>query len=106
MQVLEERFGVRREFAGHLTPLLEKLAAQQPSVEEWDQMLHGVAAAYRAGRVDGRARKSEGEVRLLVDQCSAELQKLVEATKVLGACLERLEGRLDLPTSTVERLLH
>ena len=40
MQVLEERFGVRREFAGHLMPLFEKLAAQQPSVEEWDQLLH------------------------------------------------------------------
>ena len=106
MQVLEERFGVRREFAGHLMPLLEKLAAQQTSVEEWDQLLHGVAAAYRAGRVDGRGDESEGEVRLLVDQCSAELQKLEEAMKVLGVCLERLERRLDLPTSTVARLLH
>jgi len=106
MQVLEERFGVRREFAGHLMPLLEKLAAQQPSVEEWDQMLHGIAAAYRAGRVEGRRHDSEGEVRLLVDQCSAEMQKLEEAMKVLGVCLERLDRRLDAPGTTVARLLH
>jgi hypothetical protein len=104
-QVLEERYGVRPEFAGHLLPLLERVAVQQPTVEEWEQLLHGVAAAYRAGRPAGRAPGSEDEARALTDQFLGELRKIEESLKVLDVYLERLRQRTKRPRQQV-RVLH
>ena len=104
-QVLEERYGVKPEFAGHLLPLLERVAVQQPSVEEWERMLHGVAAAYRAQRPAGRAPGGEDEARVLADQFLGELRKIEESLKVLGVYLERLRQRVKQPRQQV-RVLH
>ena len=103
-QVLEERYGVQPEFAGHLLPLLERLAVQQPTVTEWERMLHGVAAAYRIGRCEGRPRGTEDESHVLVDDFLLELRKMDESLKVLSVFLERLRDRIRVASS--ERLLH
>jgi hypothetical protein len=104
-QVLEERYGVQPEFAGHLLPLLERLAVQQPSVEQWEQMLHGVAAAYRVARPAGRPPGGEDEARVLADQFLGELRKIEESLKVLDVYLERLRQRMKRPTQHI-RVLH
>ncbi len=104
-QTLEERFGLRPECAGHLIPILERLAAQQPSVQEWDQLLNGLVAAFRAGRTPRNPTRA-AETRALVDQFLAELQKLDESLTVLGVCLERLQRRVAGPPSAPERMLH
>ena len=99
LQVLEERYGVRREFAGHLMPLLERLSQQQPSVEEWDRLLHGVAAAYRTGAADAPEGGSGAEAGALVEQFCDEMRKMDESLKVLTACLQRLEREVKLPNA-------
>ncbi len=106
LQVLEERYGVGREFAGHLLPMLERLAGQKPTIDEWDQMFHGVAAAYRTGRRNARSSEAHHEAGVLVDEFSDELRKLEESLKVIGACLERLRQQVIPPPATLARSLH
>lgn len=106
MQVLEERYGVGREFAGHLLPILERLAGQKPTVDEWDQMFHGVAAAYRTGRRHTQSHEAHHEAGVLVEEFSDELRKLEESLKVIGACLERLRQSVVAPPPTLARSLH
>lgn len=106
LQVLEERYGVGREFAGHLLPILERLAGQNPTVDEWDQMFHGVAAAYRTGRRNARSEQAYHEAGALVDEFGDEVRKLEESLKVIGACLERLRQQVVPPPATLARALH
>ena len=103
--LLEEHYGVSREFAGHLAPLLERLARGAPSREDWDTLLGGVAAAFRASRTGAEARPSE-ELDAMLDQFSTELQKLDESMKVLTAFLERLERRVKSAAVPAPRVLH
>ena len=106
MQELEKRYGIRPEFAGHLLPLLEHVAARQPSVEEWERLLNGVAAAYRAGRSGEQRKQPENELGILVSQFNDELRKVDESLKVLGVYLERLRERANAPQAPTERVLH
>ncbi len=105
-QLLEENYGVQPEVAGHLVPVLERIAVQEPSPEEWEGLLQGVAAAYRATRSSPRHRKAGREVRVLVDEFVAEVRKMDESLKVMRVYLERLQQRMKLPTPPPVRLLH
>ena len=89
--LLAERFGVGREFAVHLMPLLEALAGAQPGAEDWERALRCVAAAYhsRTEELD-----SFDETRVLVRQFISELKRMDESLKVLGVYLERLRDTL------------
>ncbi len=93
VEVLESRYGVRREFAGHLAPVLERLAAQDPSPGEWERMLNGVAAAYRSTVPPVRRQGAAAETRLLAQEFVCELRKMDESLKVLSAVIERLQRR-------------
>lgn len=118
MEVLEDRFGVPREFAAPLLPMLERLAYQDPSSEEWLAVLKGIALAYRSSVAaeaedpqDGplppgpiRAEAGVAEVCGLMNQFSSELRKLDESLKVLTAYLERVHQQLH--PSLGSRLLH
>ena len=106
VQVLERRYGVRPEFAGHLLPILERLSDRQPSLEEWDQVLHGLAAAYRSSRDLRGPEPSESEMRVLLDQFGDEVRKMHESIKVLGVCLQRLHRRIGPASPAAERTLH
>ncbi len=105
-RLLEERFGVQSEFAAHLEPLLERIEALAPASEERDQLLHGVAAAYRSTRVLRRRQRAEGDVRVLVEEFQGEIRKMDESLKVMSVYLERLQQRMRLPNPPAERLLH
>jgi len=103
MEVLEDRFGVPREFATPLIPMLERVASQGPSSDEcteWTAVLGGVARAYRAAQVENEFDQVSG----LMQQFSAELCKLEESMKVLAAYLERV--RQQLHPSLGSRLIH
>ena len=104
--LLEERHGVQSEFSGHLEPLLERIALLEPTPEEWDELLHGVAAAYRSTSVLRRRRSAGSDVRVIVDEFLGEIRKMDESLKVMGVYLSRLQQRMRLPTSPPERLLH
>lgn len=105
-RLLEERFGVQSEFAEHLTPLLERIEALEPSSEEREELLHGVAAAYRSTRSLRRRRRAGSDVRVLVEEFQGELRKMDESLKVMKVYLERLQQRMRLPNTPGERLLH
>ena len=122
MDVLEDRFGVPREFAAPLLPMLERVASRDPSSEEWLGVLEGIAGAYRVSgasgisvppreegpeREEGQDEAAEGEVDEvcgLMRQFSDELRKLDESLKVLTAYLERVHQQLH--PSLGSRLLH
>ncbi len=119
MDVLEDRFGVPREFAAPLLPMLERVASRDPSSEEWLGVLEGIAGAYRVSgasgvsgfsvppREAGQDEAAEGEVDEvcgLMRQFSGELRKLDESLKVLTAYLERVHQQLH--PSLGSRLLH
>lgn len=106
MEMLEERFGVPRDFAIPLMPMLERVALQEPSTEEWMLVLGGVARAYRAsqGEGEGQGDGEIGEVSGLMTQFSSELRKLDESLKVLSVYLERV--RQQLHPSLGSRLIH
>lgn len=97
VQELQSCFGVHREFADHLIPLLEHLAAQDPSAEEWHRVLSGLAAAYRASATRPEARLPIDDVSPLVGQLHTELRKVDESLKVLAAFLERIRQQIDAP---------
>lgn len=105
LRALEQQHGVRPEFAGHLQPIFERLAAQEPTVEEWNRLLHGLAAAYRSSH-SARPPQSVTEVRALVRQFAAELKKIDESLKVMGVCLDRLHQRVRRATVASPRTLH
>ena len=100
MKVLEDRFGVPRGFATPLIPMLERVASQEPSSEEWTLVLGGVARAYRASQGDSELDQVSG----LMRQFSGELRKLEESMKVLSAYLDRV--RQQLHPSLGSRLIH
>lgn len=100
--LLEERFGVRPEFAGHLAPVLERFAAQEPTNEEWEQALSGVAAAYNVLR-EPDPRTSQ-EIRVLVGEFLSELRKIDESLKVVSVYLDRIRGHLHPGPSN--RIIH
>ena len=104
LELLEQDYGVTPEFAGHMAPVLEKLERQDPSSEEWDQILHGLVAAFRSTRA--RSNRSADEVSVIVDEFLGELRKMDESLKVLGAFLERLQQRMSLTGQSGERVLH
>ena len=104
METLETRFGVPREFAMPLLPVLERVASQQPSSAEWSVVLSGVARAYRASRSDGDRGAEIDELCGLMSQFAGELGKLDESLKVLSVYLERVHQRLH--PSLGSRLLH
>lgn len=99
--VLAEKFGVSREFAVHLMPLLEVVAGGQPRAEDWERALRCVAAAYhsRTEEID-----SLDETRVLVRQFITELKRMDESLKVLGVYLERLRDTLANPSAP--RIVH
>lgn len=98
LEELEARFGITPEVAGHLRPVLERLAAQPLSGPDRESMLQGVAAAVQSAR--GQAEptlptlRTPSEVNGLLDQFTSELQKMDETLKVLSVYLERLNERL------------
>jgi hypothetical protein len=100
MEVLEDRFGVPREFATPLIPMLERVASQGPSSDEWTAVLAGVARAYRAAQGENEFDQVSG----LMQQFSAELCKLEESMKVLAAYLDRV--RQQLHPSLGSHLIH
>lgn len=100
MEMLEDRYGVPREFATPLIPMLERVASQEPSLDEWTLVLGGVARAYRASQGEGDV----DEVCGLMNQFSSELRKLDESLKVLSVYLERV--RHQLHPSLGSRLIH
>jgi hypothetical protein len=91
-QMLETQYGVDRGFTEHLAPLLERFAASEPSAEEWDHLLKGLVAAYRACQRGGA--ESPDEVKVLAGDVAAELRKIEESLKVLGVYLMRIQQRL------------
>ena len=97
---------MQSEFAENLEPLLERIEALGPAPEERDQLLHGVAAAYRSTRVLRRRQRAESDVRVLVEEFQGEIRKMDESLKVMSVYLERLQQRMRLPTPPAERLLH
>jgi len=102
LYVLEVRFGVGPEFSSHLLPVLEQLAAQQPSAEEGERILKGVAAAYLS--CQQLQTDSVDEARVLLTQFVTELKKLDETLKVLSVYLERVRERIKHPT--LRRVFH
>ncbi len=100
VEMLEDRFGVPRAFATPLIPMLERVASQEPSSDEWTLVLGGVARAYRASQGESEL----GQVSGLMQQFSAELRKLEESMKVLSAYLDRV--RQQLHPSLGSRLIH
>ena len=97
---------MQSEFAEHLEPLLERIEALAPEPEERDQLLHGVAAAYRSARALRRRPRAESDVRVLVEEFQGEIRKMDESLKVMSVYLERLQQRMRLPSPPAERLLH
>lgn len=100
MDMLEERYGVPREFAVPLIPMLERVASQEPSLDEWTLVLGGVARAYRASQGESDVEEVSG----LMGQFSSELRKLDESLKVLSVYLERVQQQLH--PSLGSRLIH
>ena len=105
LELLEDQYGVSPEFAGHVGPLLELVAGQSSSPVDCDQLLHGLAAAYRSSQ-SPRQQRTTDEVGVIVDEFLGELRKMDESLKVLGAYLERLQQRARLPHRSTERVLH
>jgi hypothetical protein len=99
--LLAEKFGVGREFAAHLMPLLEALARSRPGAADWERALACVGAAYRSRTEELDALD---ETRVLVRQFVTELKRMDESLKVLGVYLERLRDSLTHPTQA--RTLH
>lgn len=110
LELLEEEYGVSPEFAGHVSPLLDRAIEQASSADECDQLLHGLAAAYRSSQngssQNSRQLRTADEVGVIADEFLGELRKMDESLKVLGAYLERLQQRAHLPHRPVERVLH
>ena len=104
LELLEEEYGVSPEFAGHISPLLERALEEASSADDCDQLLRGLAAAYRASQ-SPRQLRTVDEVSVIVDEFLGELRKMDESLKVLGAYLERLQERVRLPHRPVERVL-
>ena len=100
IDMLEDRYGVPREFATPLIPMLERVALQEPSIDEWTLVLGGVARAYRASQ----GESDVGEVCGLMTQFSSELRKLDESLKVLSVYLERVHQQLH--PSLGSRIVH
>jgi hypothetical protein len=95
IRLLEARFGVQPDLAGHLAPILERFAEQNLSPAEWEEVLGSLAAAYQLGR-EPRPTANE-EVRILVNDFLTEFRKIDESLKVLSVYLERIRQRLDAP---------
>jgi hypothetical protein len=91
-QLLEAEYGIDRGFTGHLAPLLERFAASEPTAEEWDHLVKGLVAAYRASQRRGAG--SRDEVRVLAGDVASELRKIEESLKVLSVYLMRIQQRL------------
>ena len=100
--LLEARYGVEGDFSDHLVPFLDRFVAEEPSAEEYDQMLRAIAAAYRSCAPSGEGEPLD-EVRDLVSGFVTEMKKLDETLKVLSAYLDRVRTRLyrDSPRRTV-----
>lgn len=105
MRVLEDRYGVVPEFSGPLLPVLERLAAQQPSAEEWEQVICEVAAAYRSNARTERGLRSARQTRVLIEEFVCELRKIDESMKVLRVYVERLHQEATRPRPPA-RMLH
>jgi len=99
--LLADEFGVSREFAIHLMPLLEMLASTQPGAAEWERALRCLAAAYHSRTEE---LESFEESRVLVRQFISELKQMDESLKVIGVYLERLRDTLANPIAP--RTLH
>jgi hypothetical protein len=91
-QLLETQYGVDPGFTEHLAPLLERFSASEPSAEEWDHLVKGVVAAYRACQRGGEG--PQDEVKVLAGDVASELRKIEESLKVLGVYLMRIQQRL------------
>lgn len=88
VEILVEKLGVGSEFAVHLVPLFERIAAQEPTAEEWDRLLGCAAAAYRSCWEGELARLDEAHG--LMRQFLSEVRKVDESLRVLDVYLERL----------------
>jgi hypothetical protein len=103
VEVLENRFGVSSAFAEQFVPVFEVVSRNQPSSEDWEQLMESIASAYRSlARLED---KSAYEAQLLVGQFVGELKKVDESLKVLGVFLERLRGQVS-QGGEPERVLH
>ena len=101
-ELLEERYGVARGFTDPLVPLLERFAATGPSPREWEDLMQGLVAAYRASRES--APEPREEVRALLQDAGTELRKLDESMKVLRVYLLRIQRTLK--RELFRRVLH
>jgi hypothetical protein len=91
--LLEERFGIDPEFVRNLAPVLERFESARPSDEEWNRVLSGIAAAYRArAPMDGDTAQ---ELAVLLADFSTELEKISESMKVIHVYLERVQQHLE-----------
>jgi hypothetical protein len=95
VRLLEARFGIQPELAGHLAPILERFVEQDLTPDEWEEVLGSLAAAYQLCR-EPRLAANE-EVRVLVNDFLTEFRKIDESLKVLSVYLERIRRRLDAP---------
>ena len=94
-ELLVERFGIQPEFTAQLAPLLERVSSQALSSEEWEELLHCVAQAYRLR--EERDEVAIGETQTLMRHFVAELRKMDESLKVLGVFLDRLRENVTRP---------
>jgi hypothetical protein len=100
-QLLEAQYGIDRGFTGHLTPLLERFAASEPTAEDWGHFVQGLVSAYRAAQ---RQNGPPDEVKVLLGDVATELRKIEESIKVLSVYLLRIHRSVEGDVS--ERMIH
>jgi hypothetical protein len=88
-EVLQEDYGVDPGFTDPLVPLLERFAEAAPSPQEWQDLVQGLVAAYRASQKSSPEPREE--VNVLLHDAGAELRKLDESLKVLRVYLLRMK---------------
>jgi hypothetical protein len=91
-EVLQEDYGVDPGFTDPLVPLLERFAEAAPSPQEWQDLVQGLVAAYRASQKSSPEPREE--VNVLLHDAGAELRKLDESLKVLRVYLLRIQRTL------------
>lgn len=96
LRLLEQRFGVSKPFARALVPLLDRCDLSDLARSERDEFLGALAAAYRMAGGPARSAAEGGQdAVVLVDELRAELRKMDESLRVLGAYVSKLRTRIE-----------